>query len=292
MTYPRGKGGTRRIAQPSRELKAVQRFVVQRKLTAFPVHGAATAYVKGRNIFENAVVHRDSRAILKLDFSEFFPSIVVRDWERFATANPVEGIKQRDMALYSKILFWGVHKKSKVPRCLSVGAPSSPTLSNILLFELDTALAAKAVEFDVAYTRYADDITASADSVEKLRDFEAATRRTIKSLGRPKLTLNEGKCGLYLKGQRRMVTGLIITPTHTVSIGRERKRLISAMLHRASLARLGRKEMGHLKGLLGFCLATEPTFVERMRAKYADDVIDLVLRFRVPKREELADQNE
>src|ERR1700677_3882452 len=42
--------------------------------------------------------------------------------------------------------------------------------------------------------------------------------------------------------------------------------------------------MGRLKGWLGFCLATEPLFVSRMRAKYGSEVLDRVLKFRVPQR--------
>jgi RNA-directed DNA polymerase len=77
-------------------------------------------------------------------------------------------------------------------------------------------------------------MTASADTIEQLERFERATRRTIRAMRHPRLTLNEEKRGLYLKGQRRMVTGLIVTPDREISIGRERKRLISAMLHRAA----------------------------------------------------------
>jgi RNA-directed DNA polymerase len=135
-------------------------------------------------------------------------------------------------------------------------------------------------------------MTASADTIEQLERFERATRRTIRAMRHPRLTLNEEKRGLYLKGQRRMVTGLIVTPDREISIGRERKRLISAMLHRASHALLGGAEMGRLKGLLGFCLATEAAFIGRMRAKYGDDVIERVLRFRVGKRKDLEEEHE
>ena len=92
---PKRKGGSRTITQPSRELKAVQRFVVWRKLCAFPVHGAAMGYVKGRNIRENAVAHRDRGLILKLDFAEFFPSIGVADWEDLRVFTPWRRLNSR-----------------------------------------------------------------------------------------------------------------------------------------------------------------------------------------------------
>src|SRR5258708_32226067 len=74
---PKRRGGMRTIAQPSRELKAIQRFILDKILSKLPVHPAAAAYVTGRNIAENAIAHVKSRVVLKLDFSDFFPSITV-----------------------------------------------------------------------------------------------------------------------------------------------------------------------------------------------------------------------
>jgi len=36
--------------------------------------------------------------------------------------------------------------------------------------------------------------------------------------------------------------------------------------------------------MLGFCLATEPDFIARMRRKYGNDVVDRVLAFTPPPR--------
>jgi hypothetical protein len=78
-TIPKRRGGVRIIAQPSREVKAIQRYTLDNKLSTLPVHPAATGYIKGQNIFLNAEHHKDSRVILKLDFIDFFPSIKVRE---------------------------------------------------------------------------------------------------------------------------------------------------------------------------------------------------------------------
>src|SRR5687768_1740331 len=71
------RGGNRTIAQPAKELKIIQRFIVDNKLTAFKTHRAAMGYVTKRNILDNAMMHRENDAILKLDFANFFPSIHV-----------------------------------------------------------------------------------------------------------------------------------------------------------------------------------------------------------------------
>ena len=279
--------GRRTIAQPSRELKAIQHYVLHKKLSRYPVHPNAMAYVQDRNIRQNAEKHAGSNPILKLDFQQFFPSIKVVDWERFAKRVQISDVDQGDIRFYSQIMFWGQQKRSTIPRCLSIGAPTSPSLSNILLYEMDVALSAEAERVGIIYSRYADDITVSARTVDLIMSFEKFARRTVKAMKQPKLTFNEEKWGLYRKGQRRLVTGLVVTPVGGISVGRERKRLISSMLHRSSQEQLDQIERSRLKGLLGFCVANEPQFLGRMRQKYGNQVVDSALRFHAPKRSEI-----
>jgi RNA-directed DNA polymerase len=181
-------------------------------------------------------------------------------------------------------MFWGQIKKSFKPICLSIGAPTSPMLSNLLLYDLDVELSSLATKLHVAYTRYADDITVSGATLADVVEFERLARKTVKQLRSPRLKFNETKRGLYLKGQRRLVTGLVVTPTESISIGRERKRLISSLLHRSLLGQLDAARRSYLKGMLGFCLANEPTFVERMRLKYGSDAVNAALSFWAPRR--------
>jgi len=238
-TIPKRSGGVRTIAQPSREVKLLQRYIMETKLSAFPIHDAATGYIKRRNIFYNAQCHQNARVILKLDFENFFPSIKVNDWTTLLSRHRPEAIERRDLRLYQQLLFWG--QQSPIPRCLSIGAPTSPMLSNIILFRLDTLLFRAAR--NVRYTRYADDITVSGDSIEAVRNFEDDVVRILPLIRSPALTLNDTKRGIYLKGQKRMVTGLKITPVGAISIGRDRKRLISVMLHKVTL---GEADVKHL----------------------------------------------
>jgi RNA-directed DNA polymerase len=279
--------GSRTIAQPSRELKALQHYILHKKLAKYKVHANSMAYVRNRNIRQNAERHAQPNPILKLDFKDFFPSIKVLDWERFARRTPILEVEQADIRLYSQIMFWGQQKRSIVPKCLSIGAPTSPALSNILLFDLDVVLSLEAERIGAIYTRYADDITISAANIDSILSFEKFARRSVKALKSPKLTFNDDKRGLFKKGQRRLVTGLVMTPDGRISVGRERKRLISSMLHRSSNELLDKVERSRLKGLLGFCIANEPDFLRRMRVKYGDNVVDTALRFHAPKRSEL-----
>jgi len=278
---PKRRGGTRTIAQPSRELKAIQRVVLKEVLAKFPTHAAATGYVRKRNIFHNAVAHADNPALMKLDFKDFFPSIIVDDWRQLALAGTVD-LDPYEVWLTGKVLFWGL--RSATPICLSIGAPTSPMLSNIIMHSIDVKLTQAAKETNTIYTRYADDITASGVTIEDLKRFETLARSIVRLSASPRLTFNDDKYGVYTSGQRRMVTGLVITPAGRVSIGRERKRLISAMIHRWTLGSLDNEDKAILKGFLGFSVAAEPDFVSRMREKYGDAPLDGILRYQVVRR--------
>jgi hypothetical protein len=279
---PKKSGGWREIAHPARELKILQRFVLDNYLSKYPVHDAAAAYVRGKNIYENASYHSCNPFFLKLDFQSFFPSIKVSDWNRFVKDGPQDVFHELDADYVKKILFWGAGTSRA--KCLSIGAPSSPLISNIMLFDLDTRLSNLADDHRVRYTRYADDITLSAATVECLLDFEKVVRREVTQLRSPKLKFNDAKRGLFGRGQRRLVTGLVVTPQGRVSLGRERKRLISALIHKLGLGLLDIEQKGLLKGLLGFAVANEPSFLDRMRAKYGDSIIDEALRMHIPSR--------
>lgn len=74
FTIPKRDGTERIIAHPSRPLKALQRFMARNIFGLAPVHPAATAYMKGSNIRENASRHANSRFTVRLDFADFFPS--------------------------------------------------------------------------------------------------------------------------------------------------------------------------------------------------------------------------
>lgn len=126
-------GGLREIAQPAREVKALQRVLVEQFLHQLPIHPAATAYKSGASIAKNAIVHAGATPILKMDFKDFFPSIHASDWAAYC--NDCGIFEGQDILLTQNILF----RKAKGDKTLklSIGAPSSPLISNALLYKFD-----------------------------------------------------------------------------------------------------------------------------------------------------------
>lgn len=282
-SIPKKNGGHRIIAQPARELKLIQRSISCLVLERFPVHQCAMAYRRGISIADNAKAHAGSNPILKLDFESFFNSISAAAWRRFLASQEVIKVGRSEAALLTKALFWG--NGQKAPYCLSIGAPSSPLVSNIIMFDFDTNMHRFAEKHGILYTRYADDITVSAREFGELRLFEKYLRAYISRNKTPALKINEAKVAFFSPSERRLVTGLVLTPDGKVSLGRDRKREISALIHRYSLAHLKPEELSYLHGLLAFALSCERDFVRRMKKKYGDDLVSSILRYRVPRRD-------
>lgn len=91
----RTPGQFRTIAQPAREVKALQYWIMSNFLAQFPVDQAAMAYRLGVNIADNAQPHARSRFLLKLDFKDFFPSIQGADFKRFCGDERAVGLRRR-----------------------------------------------------------------------------------------------------------------------------------------------------------------------------------------------------
>lgn len=262
-------GEPRVIHHPSRKLKMVQRWLLRAIVEHWPVHEAAYAYRPRRGIKEHARLHAKGTFLLRMDFQNFFPSLLRRHLIAYLTGTrEVPRWTSADHEFFLDIVCRG--------DALTIGAPTSPSLSNALCFDLDRQLAAIAVDAGVTYSRYADDLFFSTEQRDLLRDVVTKVRRVVSELALPDgLLLNEGKTHHTSRKWRREVTGLILTPEGHVSLGRDRKRRIRALIHRFD--KLKHDERTSLKGLLVFARSIEPDLINRLVLKYGHSRVDAAL---------------
>lgn len=253
----------RLIEQPSRELKVLQRWLVRRVFGLLPTHQCAHAYVVGRSIATNAAVHRSSKYISRLDLKDFFPSLTSADIESLLASRVAIGgslLDKDDIRLVCQLV-------CRFGR-LTIGAPSSPTVSNKLLYDLDVSLANIAENHATLYTRYADDLYFSSSQTGALYDVCRQVKEAIAESERPKLAINEKKTYHASRKRRMVVTGLRITPDAKVSVGRDLKRRIRVLAHKARTNQLEQRELAWLRGMLAYVSSIEPDYAERVRSKY------------------------
>ncbi|MDF1615819.1 hypothetical protein P0N66_12770, partial [Desulfurivibrio alkaliphilus] len=129
-------------------------------------------------------------------------------------------------------------------------------------------------ENNISYTRYADDLAFSMHDMKLRGEVLKKVENVLESLSFPILKLNERKTVFGSKAHRRLVTGLILTNSGEVSLGRDNKRRIRAQIHHLLQGKLSDKEKNHLRGMLAFARDVEPKFVERMETKYGKHTVN------------------
>ncbi|MFK5947487.1 MAG: retron St85 family RNA-directed DNA polymerase [Methylococcales bacterium] len=277
-SIPKKNKGRRIIAQPAKETKYIQHWLIDNIFNLLPIHEAATAYKKGASIKKNILVHVNNEFICKFDFKTFFTSIKEDHLRRHLFRHLGEQLEEEEIQDIIRVVC--IRQRNDLPLCLSIGAPSSPILSNSIMYEFDLKVTSWCQDNGFVYTRYADDLTFSTNKKEISNKVEPAIRKIIRKLEYPILRFNNKKTIHLSKKYQRVVTGLTITNEGKVSIGRSRKREISALIHKYTLQSLVDKEIFRLQGLIAFAKDAEPLFISRMRSKYGQKVIEELLKKR------------
>ncbi|WP_020167401.1 MULTISPECIES: retron St85 family RNA-directed DNA polymerase [Methylotenera] len=258
----------RTIAQPSPEIKLIQRWLVKSVLADLPLHKVATAYRKGKSIADHANLHKKYQFLLKMDFKDFFPSINVLDVRNYLieTAN----MSEDDARLVSSLVCWKDKEKNRL--CLSIGAPSSPHLSNIIMYEFDEQVSIMCKELNVSYSRYADDLAFSTSQKNVLEKIPNIIKNICLALEYPKLIINDSKTVSTSRAKGRVVVGLVLTSEGNISLGREKKRQLRYELYKFSKGVLDHESISKLRGDLAFVWSVEERFIHTLLRQFGNEV--------------------
>jgi len=260
-TIPKRGGGDRLIEHPSKQLKALQRWYLEYLLPGFPVHPAAMAYRKNTSIFDNASVHTDSKYLLRMDFQNFFPSILESDLKAYiqVRATLFEAWIPFDIDVFCMIVLRRSH--------LTIGAPTSPTLSNIVCFDMDSQLSDVCAKHGVSYTRYADDLFFSTSQPNVLKTVQAEAAAVVSGLTLPAhLKINPDKTRHSSKRRARKVTGIVLGSDKKLYIGRALKRKIRSLIF--NLDSLDALSRATLSGLIAYAVGFDADFMNSLIMKY------------------------
>lgn len=273
---PKRGSGFRMIAQPTKELKHVQRFLVSILEPNLPVHHKAMAYQYKKSIKDNALLHSNNNYVLKMDFQNFFNKIKPElFFSKLANANIT--LESADRAVLRNLLFWRPGSKRSITLILSVGAPSSPFISNFVMYDFDSKIDDWCANNGIVYSRYADDITFSTNTKDLLSSVPKVVKKMLVTYV-PGLSINESKTIFTSMAHNRHVTGVTLTSEGKLSIGRDRKRMLYAKIHKYSLGLLSTEEINKVRGLVTFANYLEGDFLTRLRKKYGNSLIDKFLK--------------
>lgn len=229
FSIAKGLGKVRLISAPDRRLKILQSMLApllnQLYRLRNPVHG----FVVARSVKTNAEAHGQRRFVINLDVQDFFPAITEK---RILGLLRALDINDRVADIVARLCCLNDH--------LPQGAPTSPILSNMICYRLDTDLLRIAKSARAIYTRYADDISFSSyQPPGPLFDGALpAVGRFSPDLLAPKLreafesngfTINQEKAHYADRNSRRIITGVKINAG--LNVDRRYIRNIRAVLH-------------------------------------------------------------
>lgn len=175
---PKKDGSLRYLLIPSDELKKAQHDILDelyrnRKLK---VHYCATGFVPYRNTMSGALKHdKNTPLIVQLDVHNFFPTFPVQQVLRVLKKTGMEQAKIDYIEEYA--VFHG-KKGDQLPQ----GAPTSPYLTNIGMYETDRLIQGFAKKLGYTYSRYADDLAFSVIPEEDQETAIEARKRLMQGV--------------------------------------------------------------------------------------------------------------
>lgn len=210
---PKRRGGFRDIDVPYPALLGVQEWIYENILNKIPVSPFCHSYVSGRSIKTNVRWHKGQKELIKLDIKDFFPSITINRIIFFFHSLG-----------YGKDISYCLAKICSYNGCLPQGAPTSPCLSNLIVRPLDYRIKCLAKKMKLHFTRYADDIVLSGESIS-----DSTIRLVKKIIEEEGFKVNEEKTRIYRQNSKRIITGINVR--ENLSVPREFKRKIRKEIH-------------------------------------------------------------
>lgn len=281
---PKKSGGVRDIWAPQAKLAEAQAWILENILSKIPVGPAAHGFVPGRSTVTNATPHVKRPIVVNVDLRDFFPTIAfprVRGiFESLGYSPAVATVlallateaPRREVEYSGKKYFVATG-----PRSLPQGACTSPALSNLAAWGLDRRLGGVAAKLGWTYTRYADDLTFSGDTLVPKGERSpkgvgwllARTRHVCEAEG---FEVNEKKVRVQRRNSAQTVTGIVVNEKPSTS--RAERRKLRAILHHARFEglekqnRTGRANyVAWLRGHVAYVLMVNPEQGRKLQVK-------------------------
>ena len=240
----RSRSGKARILEiPCPPLRYVQQRIHREILARIPVHEAACGFVPHRSLIDAAKRHVGRAVLWKTDVANFFLSIAgnrvrgvfrvagypeeVADLLMHLTTSALTSTDLSKLAELSRDDQFAWRTRGRLLH-LPQGAPTSPALSNLVSFQLDSRLQGLANCFGASYSRYADDLTFSGDRLfsRSLPRFQEWATAILIDEG---FEIRARKSCVMTASRRQTVCGIVVN--ERVNPDRREYKKLHAILH-------------------------------------------------------------
>lgn len=263
FTLPKKDGKRREVFEVLEPLKTVlqriQSRILSRVLYPAYLHGS----IKGRSAKTNVESHIGANSFIGIDIKKFFDSVqdsdVRRIWaELFRFGSEVSDLLTTLTTRYGS---------------LPQGAPTSPSLANLVFWKDEWKLVNSFGRSGYVYTRYVDDIAVSSRDRLDQRSIDWIFGRVRGMLNKHGLRTSNRKSEVFFAGDSMVTTGLL-AGTQQVSMTKKDRLKVRAAVHNLILARSGRERTwredkvdspDRTKGRLAYLEQFHPTEAKKLR---------------------------
>ena len=257
MFYEVYKNGKRTIYAPSKDLKNVQRQIL---------NFINTKYKLKFNIKETAEIHCNQKWILKLDIRKFYES-VSKEQIKSVIDDIYETVPFPKEYYSKKVLYQLLTIEDKLP----TGAVTSCHIANLAFSKtkIDENLKAFCLQNNLKYSRYMDDMFLSGNNKA---DLKKAEKFAIKLLQEAGFNLNYEKTQYISNNKRQEILGLVVNNPMDCVISNEKKHNYRSMFfnylkavyleERLGINSLFKKKIGfkEITGHLAYIKSTDKKF--------------------------------
>jgi len=238
FSIPKGRG-SRQIEAPRVGLKIIQKWLSVHFQNRWTPHENVHGFVPGRSHITAAAQHLGARWVFSVDINNFFPS----------TPDAKVRLALQELGYTEELSLDCLDNVCCLDGKLVQGAPTSPIISNIALHDVDVYLSELADDYDVVFTRYADDIVFSGKG-----DVPAGLEDKIDYIFAPTVwTLSETKRHMAIAPHRRKIHGLLVHG-ESVKLTKGYRNRIRAYKHLAKNNSLRPQDVHIVKGHLNYAL--------------------------------------
>lgn len=157
--YSNGELKKRNFKPSKLQLKDVQNRIQHRVLCQIPLIANIKGSVKGVGSIDNASIHRGKEYYFQTDLTKCFPSVSSK---MVFNSLRAKGFSKQVAHLITA-LTTVKSDSNDFKGCLPQGAPTSPTLANIVIEKIDKKILSLIDGENIIYTRWVDDLTFSSD---------------------------------------------------------------------------------------------------------------------------------
>jgi RNA-directed DNA polymerase len=293
FTIKKRSGGLRLISIPCLRLLYIQKWIDKFILRNLDKSDYSFAYESGKKIRDCASQHLGCKWLIKIDLRDFFQSLSeIQVYHVFNNAGYSELVSLELARLCTRIYskqyrkyrnkYWKSHKRYKFYRDkrignLPQGAPTSPRLSNAILFNFDKEIASISERYGLVYTRYADDIALSTqDNYFSRQTAMRIVKMIFSVLPRYGLRPNHQKVQIIPPRARKIVLGLLVDSEkiHLPKTFRNNlechlyyynKDPVAHAIHRKFKNTFGLRN--HINGLLAYTQSIDPDYYGKLKNK-------------------------